>query len=144
METNHRGTTMDRGSVFRNLQRWPDNRCRPIIEMIGWEDEETSPQADLWRRDSAGANRRRVILDAVWLEFQIDRRESGNLGAHACPLRVGAAQRARRLAWRAAGRSGRHRRRAETSPGEFDESRRGVVVPGRAAVFLADGAQVSR
>src|ERR1700722_11675449 len=101
MKTNHRGTTMDRGSVFRNLHRWPDNRCHSIVEMIGCEHEKTSPQTNLWCRDSAGANRRRIILEAVRLEFQIDRRNPGNFRAHPSSLRVGAAQRARRLAWRA-------------------------------------------
>src|SRR6202167_2498302 len=142
MQTNHRGTTMDRGSAFRNLYRHTDNRCHSIDEMIACEHEKTSPQADLWRRDSAGTNRRRVILEAVRLEFQIDRREPANFRAHACPLRVGAPRRPARLAWRTAGRSCRHGWRAQTPPRQFDESRGGVLVPGRAAVFLADCAQV--
>src|SRR5271156_136586 len=105
MKTNHCGTTMDRGPAFRNLYRHSDNGCHQTTEMIGCEREETSPQTDLWRRDTAGANRRGVILETIRLEFQFDRRESGRFRAHACPLRRGAARRAARLAWRAAGRS---------------------------------------
>ena len=135
--------------TFRNIYCRSDNRCHRIGGMIGSANFGADAiMKKLRRKPTYGAAIRLARIAAGLFSkpygwsFRAIAGKSGNFRAHTCPLRVGAAQRSARLAWRSAGRSCRHGRRAQTSAGQFDESRGGIFVPGRAAVFLADRAQV--
>ncbi len=78
------------------------------------------------------------------MEFCGYRGQSRNFGAYAGAVRVGAEERAGRFAGQSDCRSRRYRRDAQTSSRQYDESAGAVVVPGCAAVFFDDGAQISR
>src|SRR6266849_3440702 len=126
-----------------------DNGCHLNAEMLvcefqeRFEHEETSPKADLWRRDPAGTNRQRAVLETLRMEFRGHREQSRNFRAHAGALRLGVAQRPGRFAWQPSRRGRRHGCRAQTSSREFYEGAGTVILPGRAAIFFDDGAQIS-